>query len=100
MKPECDIFISCKNLDENEKPTSDLTLAMDAYNFLSGKGLSVFYSDFTLEHLGVAAYKRAIDDALDSASVVVAVGTSVENIDSQWVRYEWDSFFNDIIKCA
>jgi len=24
------------------------------------------------------------------------VGTSDDNLDSQWVRYEWDSFFNDI----
>ena len=24
------------------------------------------------------------------------MGTSDDNLDSQWVRYEWDSFFNDI----
>ena len=27
---------------------------------------------------------------------MVAVGTSAENLDSEWVRYEWASFYNDI----
>jgi putative transposase len=35
--------------------------------------------------------------ALAGASVVVVVGTSATNLLSQWVRYEWDGFFNDIL---
>jgi hypothetical protein len=27
----------------------------------------------------------------------VAVGTSIDNLTSEWVRYEWDSFYNDIL---
>lgn len=61
------------------------------------KGLRVFLSTVTLQALGVAAYKKAIDDALDSTSAVVVVGTSTENLDSPWVRYEWDSYLNDIL---
>lgn len=34
---------------------------------------------------------------MDSASILIAVGTSTDNLNSSWVRYEWDSFFNDII---
>jgi hypothetical protein len=29
--------------------------------------------------------------------VLIAVGTSTEHLESEWVRYEWDGFFNDII---
>ena len=50
-----------------------------------------------LEAMGAAEYKGTIDDALDEAAVLVAVGTSPENLNSRWVRYEWDSFFNDVI---
>jgi hypothetical protein len=28
---------------------------------------------------------------------MIAVGTSTENLNSEWVRYEWDGFYNDIL---
>jgi TIR domain len=92
-----DVFISFKNLDAAGSPTRDASLAKEVYDSLTGKGLGVFLSTESLEQLGESNYKRAIDDALDAASIVVAVGTSVENLNSNWVRYEWDSFYNDIL---
>jgi hypothetical protein len=91
-----DVFISCKNLDEHGVQTRDAQLAAEVYNFLTGKGLSVFLSSFTLEQLGAADYAREIDSALDSASVLLAIGTSADHLNSEWVRYEWNSFANDI----
>ena len=81
-----DVFISFKNLDEKGVPTRDAELASEVYNFLTSKGLSVFISTVTLESLGESDYKKAIDTALDAASIMVAVGTSTENLDSRWVR--------------
>src|SRR5215510_11600782 len=92
-----DVFISFKNLDEKGVPTRDAALANEVYNFLTSKGLSAFISTVTLESLGVSNYKKAIDEALDAASIMVAVGTSTENLNSEWVRYEWDGFYNDIL---
>ena len=97
MRPEYDVFLSHKNLDAAGRLSPDATLAQELYDHLSGQGLRVFLSSVSLEQLGIAAYKRAIDEALDSAQVLVAVGTSAENLESQWVRYEWESFFNDIL---
>lgn len=94
---EYDVFISFKNLDEHGVATPDSTLAAKVHDFLVSRGLRVFFSNVTLEQLGVSAYKRAIDDALDGSRILVAVGTSPENLDWQWVRYEWDSFFSDIL---
>lgn len=91
------VFVSFKNLNADGKPTRDSELAKEIHDFLSAQGLRVFFSNVSLEKLGVAAYKRAIDGALDSAKVLIAVGTSGEHLDSQWVRYEWDSFLNDIL---
>jgi hypothetical protein len=97
MRAEYDVFLSHKNLDADGQSSRDASLAQEVYDHLSGQGLRVFLSSVSLEQLGVAAYKKAIDDALDSAQVLVAIGTSVEALESQWVRYEWESFFNDIL---
>ena len=92
-----DVFLSFKNLGPDGKPTRDSVLAEDIYQYLFARKLSVFLSTFELEAQGVSAYKKAIDAALDASRVVIAVGTSTENLESEWVRYEWDGFFNDII---
>jgi hypothetical protein len=91
-----DVFISCKNLDDDGVQTRDAEIAVEVYNFLTGKGLRVFLSNFTLEQLGAADYSREIDSALDSASALLAIGTSADHLNSEWVRYEWNSFANDI----
>ncbi len=87
-----EVFISFKNLLPDGTPTRDSVLARQVYDCLLGKGFSVFLSNVSLERLGTSAYKKAIDDALDVARILVAVGTSRENLEWRWVRYEWDSF--------
>jgi hypothetical protein len=95
VKP--DVFISFKNLNKDGTQTRDCELAQEIHDFLVAQGLDVFFSNISLQKLGVSAYKKEIDNALDAAKILIAVGTSGENLDSQWVRYEWDSFFNDIL---
>ncbi len=97
MSDRFQVFISFKHLDESGNETPDSRLAREAYHYLTDRGLNVFLSTVSLEQLGIAAYKKAIDDALDGAHVLIAVGSSREHLESQWVRYEWDSFFNDIL---
>ena len=92
-----DVFLSFKNLMPNGAPTRDSQLAQLLFECLSSRGLSVFFSAVSLERLGVSAYKRAIDDALEAAKTLVVVGTSSEHLNSEWVRYEWDGFLNDIL---
>lgn len=91
-----DVFLSFKNTDASGAATVDSQIARECYDFLTSRGLRVFCSLVTLEETGTASYTRAIDDALDQVNVLVAIGTSRENLDSNWVRYEWDSFFNDV----
>ena len=97
MSVHFDIFISAKTLDAHGKPTRDSEIAREIHDFFTSRGHTVFLSTLSLSKLGIDAYKKAIDDALDAAPVLIAVGTSAENLESQWVRYEWDSFFNDIL---
>lgn len=96
-RARCDVFLSFKNLDKKGRPTRDSELAREIHDYLTTRKLRVFLSTVSLERMGVDAYKRAIDEALDAASVVIAVGTSRENLDSKWVNYEWDGFLSDIL---
>ncbi len=92
-----EVFICFKNTDESGRLTRDSELAEIIYTYLSKKGIPAFYSNISLENLGIAAYQSAIDNVLDRVNVLIAVGTSFENLDSEWVRYEWGSFYNDIL---
>ena len=91
-----DVFLSFKNQNHEGNFTRDSELANELYEYLTELGWSVFFSNITLEYLGNSQYSKAIDDALDDTSILVAVGTSRENLESEWVRHEWDSFLNDI----
>lgn len=92
-----DVFISFKHLDGNGNETRDCELAKRVAALLRKKKFAVFFSLDSLERLGTSAYKEAIDETLDRAKVLIAVGTSREHMESRWVRYEWDSFLQDII---
>lgn len=96
-KTDFDVFISCRKTDSNNKTTRDYSLAHNVYDFLTTKGISPFLAEESLPVIGQPEFKQIIDDVLDSVGVMVVVGTSVENLESRWVRYEWDSFFNDIL---
>jgi len=98
MKPEYDVFISFKHREsDGVTPTRDSHLAEEIFHHLTSCGFRVFFSKISLELLGRDAYKRAIDDALDASTVLIAVGTSLENLESRWVYYEWDSFLQEIL---
>lgn len=92
-----DVFLSFKNLDENGVKTEDAYIAENMYNVLKEQGLSVFFSNIVLNELGAAAYKNAIEDALEQTRVLVSIATKKEYIESKWVSYERESFHNDIL---
>lgn len=92
-----DVFLSFKNLDENGQRTEDSYLAENLYEALKREGLNVFYSNIVLNEMGAAAYKNAIEEALEQTSVLVSIATKKEYIESKWVSYERESFHNDIL---
>lgn len=96
MKKSYDVFISFKNSDAHGNRTEDSVIAEKLYRFLIGKGLSVFYSNIELQNIGRAQYAPVIDEALESSRLLVIVGCSRENMESEWVKYEWTSFLNAI----
>jgi hypothetical protein len=74
--------------------SEDRELAQWVFESISKTGRRVFFSDETLHH---SNFSDAIDDALRSARALVVVGTQVQHFFKPWVRYEWQSFHNDIL---
>ena len=87
-----DVFISYKELDEDGDRTQDSVIAQDIYRTLTKEGYRVFFSRISLEgKLGVE-YEPYIFAALNSAKVMIVVGTDYEYFDAVWVKNEWSRF--------
>ena len=89
-----DVFICYKESDENGKRTVDSTLAQDIYYQLTDEGLRVFFARITLEDKTGSEYEPYIFAALNSAKVMVVVGTKPEHFNAVWVKNEWARFLS------
>ena len=87
-----DVFISYKELDDNGERTRDSVLAQDIYYQLTEQGRRVFFSRISLEDIPGTQYEPYIFAALNSAKVMIVVGTSAENLNAVWVKNEWSRF--------
>ena len=91
-----DVFICYKETDANGRRTPDSVLATDLYHQLTQEGFKVFFSRITLEDkledkLGTA-YEPYIFAALNSAKVMVVLGTKPEYFNAVWVKNEWSRY--------
>ena len=87
-----DVFICYKETDSYGRRTHDSVLAQDLYFQLKQEGFKVFFSRITLEDKLGVAYEPYIFAALNTAKVMVVVGTSKENLNAVWVKNEWSRF--------
>ena len=87
-----DVFISYKETDENGARTLDSVIAQDIYKELTDEGYRVFFSRISLESKLGIEYEPYIFAALNSAKVMIVVGTDYENFDAVWVKNEWSRF--------
>lgn len=89
-----DVFICYKETDRNGRRTPDSVLANDLYHQLTQEGFKVFFSRITLEDKLGAAYEPYIFAALNSAKVMVVVGTKPEYFNAVWVKNEWSRYLS------
>ncbi len=87
-----DIFICYKETDEQGRRTLDSVLATDIYELLTKEGYKVFFSRVTLDDKIGVAYEPYIYAALQSAKIMIAVGTKEEHFNAIWVRNEWSRY--------
>lgn len=94
-----DIFISYKEQDDTTgQRTEDSVLAYEIYDKLTREGYKVFFSRVTLEGRLGEDYEPIIYAALNSAKILLLVGTSKEHMNAVWVRNEWTRFLDMIEK--
>lgn len=87
-----DVFICYKETDETGKRTVDSVIANDIYHELTEDGFKVFYSAITLEKKLGQEYEPYIFAALNSAKVMLVIGTKPEYFEAVWVKNEWGRF--------
>ena len=89
-----DVFICYKETDENGQRTRDSQWAQDVYYGLTEQGLKVFFSRITLEDKLGQQYEPYIFAALNSAKVMVVVGSRPEYFNAVWVENEWSRYLS------
>ena len=89
-----DVFICYKETDNHGRRTPDSVLANDLYHQLTQEGFKVFFSRITLEDKLGSAYEPYIFAALNSAKVMVVLGTKAEYFNAVWVKNEWSRFLS------
>lgn len=87
-----DVFICYKESDENGERTRDSLMAQEIYYQLTEQGRRVFFARITLEDVAGTQYEPYIFAALNSAKVMVVVGTKPEYLNAVWVKNEWSRF--------
>ncbi len=87
-----DVFICYKETDANGRRTQDSALATELYHELTREGFKVFFSRITLEDKLGVAYEPYIFAALNSAKVMVVLGTRPEHFNAVWVKNEWSRY--------
>ena len=89
-----DVFICYKETDENGQRTRDSQWAQDVYYGLTEQGLKVFFSRITLEDKLGQQYEPYIFAALNSAKVMVVIGSRPEYFNAVWVKNEWRRYLS------
>lgn len=87
-----DVFICYKETDSSGRRTEDSVYAQDIYKVLTDEGYKVFFARITLEDKLGTEYEPYIFAALNSAKVMVTVGTNSDNFNAVWVKNEWSRF--------
>jgi len=96
VNKQFDIFISFK-ATEDCSVTADVAVATELYEMLTACGYRVFFSSKTVFKGGSSDFSREIDNALDSAKLLIVVASKLSYINSRWVEYEWKTFHSDIL---
>ena len=92
QEPPYDVFICYKETTDGGTRTKDSTVAQDIYYQLTNDGFRVFFARITLEEKLGQQYEPYIFAALNSAKVMLVIGSKKEYFEAVWVKNEWSRF--------
>lgn len=87
-----DVFISYKEKDPNGERTKASVMAQDLYERLEAENIRTFFSRISLEDKIGNEYEPYIYSALNSAMVMLVIGTKKEEFEATWVKNEWSRY--------
>jgi len=87
-----DVFICYKEQSEAGTRTKDSVIGQEIYYRLKREGMKVFFSRITLEDKLGKEYEPYIFGAINTAKVMVVIGTKSEYFNAVWVKNEWKRY--------
>jgi len=87
-----DVFICYKETTDGGSRTKDSVKAQELYHLLEKENYKTFFSRITLESKLGQQYEPYIFSALNSAKVMLVIGTKPEYFNSTWVKNEWSRY--------
>lgn len=87
-----DIYISYRAKDDNGDKTAVSEIAGHLYNKLTSARYRVFLSEAALKGKKQSDCEPYIYSALNSANVMLALGTSYDDYNNVWVKNEWNRY--------
>lgn len=99
MSCNYDLFISFKNSEEgSSKSTIDSQIAKRLFEAFRKEKINTFFSNKVLSENGVANYMLEIQNALESAKVLLVIYSKISYIIEGWVAHEWMTYLNLMMK--
>ncbi len=89
-----DVFICYKENTEGGSRSEESFIGQEIYQRLTKVGFKVFFARETLKDKIGQQYEPYIFAALNSAKVMLAIGTSKERLNAVWVKNEWSRFLS------
>ena len=87
-----DVFICYKDKDSTGAQTKDRVIATEIYNRLTREKFKVFFAYVTLDEKLGHEYEPYIFAALQSAKVMIVLGTQPDYFNAVWVKNEWSRY--------
>lgn len=87
-----DVFISYKEKTVDGSRTKSSVIAQDLWDRLTKAGYRTFFSRISLEDKIGSEFEPYIYSALQSARVMIVLGTQKEEFVAPWVKNEWSRF--------
>ena len=89
-----DVFISYKEKAPDGSRSDSSVIAQNLYEKLEAAGFKTFYSRISLQDKVGTEFEPYIYSALNSAEVMLVVGTRSDEFTAPWVKNEWSRFRN------
>ena len=100
VKADYDVFLSYKEKDDKTNAsTADSMRVAELYNYLTKKGIKVFFAPITMKsYVGFQYYDAIIYAALKKSKALILYASNPEYCKAPWVESEWSRFIDFIDK--